>query len=212
MWRFRNLWSLPKRYLDPPTSDDWRLVAPGLLIRIKHSWVDQAEVGHCWIRQFARVQWSQMGAGSMQRQRFTGQCICRPSVWLPGPALSEAASDFQSGNLDESGPCPPLPVLWWNRVTWLSLIRSLTINRFYKKSFLPGHTRNLSALGAVGLLSTGATIQGWDMPCQGLLPDCWSQWFALPGPHSASVGVWLHPRTWNSKYILSCLVFFILFI
>ena len=148
-----------------------------------------------------------MGAGSMQCQRFTGQCICRPSAWLLGPALSEANSDFQSGNLDESGPFPPLPVFRWSRVPWLSLIRSLIINRFYKKSFLPGHTRNLSALGAVGLLSAGATIQGWDMPCQGLIPDCWSQWFPLPGPQSSSVGVWLHPRTWNFKYILSCLLY-----
>lgn len=34
-------------------------------------------------------------------------------------------------------------------------------------------------------------------------------WFPLPGPQSASVGVWLHPRTWNFKYIS---VFFIVFI
>ena len=128
-----------------------------------------------------------------------------PSVWLPGLALSEAAS--QSGNLSDSGPFPPLPALCCNRVTRLSLIRSLTINRFYKKAFLPGHTRNLSALRAVGLLSTGATIQGWAMPSQGLIHDCWSQWFPLPGPHSSSVGVWLHPRTWNSKCILSFLFF-----
>ena len=59
----------------------------------------------------------------------------------------------------------------FNTITWVSLIRSLTINSPYKKSFLPGQARNLNALGALGLLSAGATLQGWAVPCQGLIPD-----------------------------------------
>lgn len=160
--------------LEHPANAKEGYVFLSLLIWIKHSWADQAQFGQYLIRQLARVQWSQKGSVCSFRNDATTllQPVNASTAWnqpcLKLPLTFNLALQAKMDTSDLS-PSPGL-----NTVTWISLVRSLSMESPYKKSFfffLPGQPRMLKTLGVLGPPKPGTPRVGGTL--SGTHPHCW---------------------------------------
>lgn len=144
--------------LEHPANAKEGYVFLSLLIWIKHSWADQAQFGQYLIRQLARVQWSQKGSVCSFRNDATTllQPVNASTAWnqpcLKLPLTFNLALQAKMDTSDLS-PSPGL-----NTVTWISLVRSLSMESPYKKSFFFFFAR--TAQDAEGARSSGPS-QTW---------------------------------------------------